>query len=1265
MAGEEIIESVGIEVSPVLNRAAVARFNQELRNATRTSVRNMQQSLKVQGVGNGPGLSSKSQTEEMRKSTLAAQREMRKLSRVFEGENKAFDKLQQQRNRHFSSAESQFRKKLSEGVTFQERTLGALRKQTQKMLQERGFQAGQAQKMAAQYSEFAKRQFAQQLSSGTGMDALAQHARVFAEQMEKKYGPALRQAGVESGRAGGQIQGMGRSMAAVSHIAIQSFAGGMYQAGTAISQIATRIGMTGFQLQMLGRQMTMFVTGPVALATGAIATFGIQSAAELERAAALMEGVVGNRGQAVSIMKGLTELAVRSPVFETGPLVEWSARMAGAGLEASKLVPTMDSLANVFMKSGVAPEAVSDALRALSQMMSKGKITGEEFNRQFLNAVPSGMKEMSEVAKILAKDLGMPIESAEDLIDLTKKGAVTMPQIMEGFRKLGQTAPYLAAGVRGAKTLTGVWQALKESMKMELGKQFLDPNQAFRVRPEIITAVMQLQSAGLKLIRTLGSTGAINVLITALTDLIGWVDKGVNRFASLSAESQKSTVQWVAMAAAAGPLVALLGIMTSTTATLLGPLGTVGIFLGQLATKGGIWGAVTVAAIAAVAGGFLYLWKTSAGFKAGMTEIFDNAVNRWNNWVAPAIESLRRQFVMLGRSLSDIGLDGEFWKTALDWILRFSAVGVTTLVYSLQAVVFSLRLITMTLTTLVGLMAQGAGWLGRWADQLKDINIPGMPKIKEKDKSDSGQRLIDWGQDAVDRGMEMGGLGQTFTDMTPTTSRLSDAVGGLGGAFSMMGNNAQTAGGKVSDLASRVEALRQKTQTNTSAVATQVQANDTWIRALDGARRSVEMNGSALAGNTVKAADNRQAVIGLAKASYDKMLVDVKSGVPMQEAINRHAARTKAMEREFGRTQANKAELQRLVAAYGTVPRNVETLMKMLGYDTVESKMKALWIQQQGLKSAGKITAKQAAAQWNTQLKANRFATGGIMPGYTPGRDVHQFVSPTGGRLALSGGEPIMRPEFGRAVGANWVHAMNRAARTGGVNAVREQMQQFAGGGILQVPIPIDVSQTMVKKEWADVGVLGSGGAAGAPGSYQKMFSWIKSRVPGTSLASGYRPGDPGYHGSGRAADLIFSDGSERRGNGMALKAFNLIKSTFMKNIKELIWDFAGSKAVWNGGNHFFTGSGAGPGTHNDHIHWAMDNGGWYQDGETAINTSGKPELNLNFAQAEALRTRIEGDDSPGNIQVFIGDRELTELVDIRVQRSSSKTTANLRRRKG
>lgn len=68
--------------------------------------------------------------------------------------------------------------------------------------------------------------------------------------------------------------------------------------------------------------------------------------------------------------------------------------------------------------------------------------------------------------------------------------------------------------------------------------------------------------------------------------------------------------------------------------------------------------------------------------------------------------------------------------------------------------------------------------------------------------------------------------------------------------------------------------------------------------------------------------------------------------------------------------------------------------------------------------------------------KIPKFAAGGIMPGYAPGRD----------RLlaAVSPGESIFRPEFTRAVGARWVYEANRIARRHGPSAVRRWL---IGGG--------------------------------------------------------------------------------------------------------------------------------------------------------------------------------------------------------------------------
>lgn len=74
------------------------------------------------------------------------------------------------------------------------------------------------------------------------------------------------------------------------------------------------------------------------------------------------------------------------------------------------------------------------------------------------------------------------------------------------------------------------------------------------------------------------------------------------------------------------------------------------------------------------------------------------------------------------------------------------------------------------------------------------------------------------------------------------------------------------------------------------------------------------------------------------------------------------------------------------------------------------------------------------------------FASGGIVPGgYSPGRDTTI--------AAVGAGEAVMRPEWTRAMGADYVHRMNSVARQGGVQAVRRHVANggpaFALGGIV------------------------------------------------------------------------------------------------------------------------------------------------------------------------------------------------------------------------
>jgi len=118
------------------------------------------------------------------------------------------------------------------------------------------------------------------------------------------------------------------------------------------------------------------------------------------------------------------------------------------------------------------------------------------------------------------------------------------------------------------------------------------------------------------------------------------------------------------------------------------------------------------------------------------------------------------------------------------------------------------------------------------------------------------------------------------------------------------------------------------------------------------------------------------------------------------------------------------------------------------------------------LRSAANPTKAPVARAGSGPMLA--YADGGVLPGYTPGVDVHTFTSPTGGTLRLSGGEGILVPEVVRALGPETINAWNAAARGGR----RGVPGSYASGGILEtlgtawdfLTNPIDALKKVVER---------------------------------------------------------------------------------------------------------------------------------------------------------------------------------------------------------
>ncbi|MFC9549824.1 transglycosylase SLT domain-containing protein [Rhodococcus sp. NPDC056960] len=103
--------------------------------------------------------------------------------------------------------------------------------------------------------------------------------------------------------------------------------------------------------------------------------------------------------------------------------------------------------------------------------------------------------------------------------------------------------------------------------------------------------------------------------------------------------------------------------------------------------------------------------------------------------------------------------------------------------------------------------------------------------------------------------------------------------------------------------------------------------------------------------------------------------------------------------------------------------------------------------------------------------------TGGIIPGYTPGRDPYT--------IGVSGGEAVMRPEWTRAMGPDYVNSMNQIARTQGIAGVQRHAGYFSNGGIVD-----------------------------------NLQSIMAEKYPMLQMTSGLRYTDNGLHSKGMAADF-------------------------------------------------------------------------------------------------------------------------------------------------
>lgn len=367
--------------------------------------------------------------------------------------------------------------------------------------------------------------------------------------------------------------------------------------GITAEQVGQKLKDIGQNMQRVGKDLSMKVTAPIVAAGAA----SFKMAADLQDAMGATDQIFAQASD--SVKKWADNLDSYYGIAE-GEALEY-ANMMGSMLknigglteeEASKQAQTLIELAGdlTAMYGGT----TADAVRALT-----GALKGN-------NTMLDNYGMAANDAMIKTKALEMGLYDGTGQMDLATKQAATLALIME------QTGAAQGQAAREAEGASGGMRAFATEIK------------------NIATDIGE-------------------VLLPVITPLLASLRDLIKRFGEMSPEMQKTIVIVAGLAAAIGPLLLILGGMSSGVSAIIGVVTKlIPVISGAIGAVGGLSGAIAfitgpigiaIAAIAAlvVAGVLLYKnWEEIKAFgsrlwedlKAGWTEGIESIKVAWSDF---------------------------------------------------------------------------------------------------------------------------------------------------------------------------------------------------------------------------------------------------------------------------------------------------------------------------------------------------------------------------------------------------------------------------------------------------------------------------------------------------------------------------------------------------------------------------------------------------------------------------------------------------------
>lgn len=269
----------------------------------------------------------------------------------------------------------------------------------------------------------------------------------------------------------------------------------------------------GQRLSQLGNELTMTITAPLA----GLGIAAIKSAGDMEALTNALKTTMGDATAAAAEIELLRKEALK-PGLNFEQALKGSVRLQAVGLDAETARKALGNFGNALALAGGRASDLDGVTLALTQIISKGKVSAEEIN-QLAERVPQIRKIMKDVFGTAdTEELQKMNIAAEDFVK----------KVTDEFGKLPQA--------------TGGIQNALENMAVA-GKQ-------------------ALADLGLEINKMFNITGKAEQFAAMLAGL-------VEKFRNLDDSTKRMIVTTAAIVAAIGPVIKIYGVLKMTVAQVI------------------------------------------------------------------------------------------------------------------------------------------------------------------------------------------------------------------------------------------------------------------------------------------------------------------------------------------------------------------------------------------------------------------------------------------------------------------------------------------------------------------------------------------------------------------------------------------------------------------------------------------------------------------------------------------------------------------------